>query len=715
MRGPERRVSTWIGHHHGLTPGSLSAIQNVAGENPGMAGCDPVRPFSVNPDVMQVLSLEPPSIEPRTALPLFLMAVLRTLTNCLLLAVSLLAPGYLAAQAPQYSIQDLGTLPNLPACNGTALSQSGDVVGYCTATAGQNLLINDPATHVFLYSKGAMTDLNITSPATGVFPTGVNDAHTVVGGTIQVNTTSLTASALPFIYQNGAVQSTSGPIENTLPLAVNDAGQMVATSLQVGGSSGFNFFVQSQAFLDPLSGGAVTQLAAPASGGSGAAFGINSSGEIAGASVAQNASVVMPLLWTNATPKALPLLSGYSNAIATAVNDSGVAAGLAFTINFTMLTANGTAHAVLFNNGAVSDLGVLSGDASSAAMGINNSGTVVGFSNSQPPSFALQLAGLIASPASKFRAFVYSGGTMYNLTNQLVNGSGWKLSFATQINNAGQIVGTGLFTGSDGTAVQHAFLLTPTTPNISNIVGAGFSTPAVTSISPDGIFTIFGTQLAAAKVALTGSDIVNNELPTNLGGTCVESGTAKWGLFYVSPTQINVIAEQLPASGTAPVTVVTGCGTANEVSSPAMNVPVAAVSPEFLYFLENTNGQNPVAAIDAITYAYIGAPGLISGATFTPAKAGELITAFGVGWGPTTPSNQPGTVASAAATLSSTYSFSLGGAPVDVQYAGLSPTFAGLYQVNFTVPSGLSAGNQPLVLKVDGVSTSATAYIDVSN
>jgi uncharacterized protein (TIGR03437 family) len=163
------------------------------------------------------------------------------------------------------------------------------------------------------------------------------------------------------------------------------------------------------------------------------------------------------------------------------------------------------------------------------------------------------------------------------------------------------------------------------------------------------------------------------------------------------------------------VTVVTGCGTANEVSSPAMNVPVAAVSPEFLYFLENTNGQNPVAATDAITYAYIGAPGLISGATFTPAKAGELVTAFGVGWGPTTPSNQPGTVASAAATLSSTYSFTLGGTPVDVQYAGLSPTFAGLYQVNFTVPSGLSAGNQPLVLKVDGVSTSAAAYITVGN
>jgi uncharacterized protein (TIGR03437 family) len=141
---------------------------------------------------------------------------------------------------------------------------------------------------------------------------------------------------------------------------------------------------------------------------------------------------------------------------------------------------------------------------------------------------------------------------------------------------------------------------------------------------------------------------------------------------------------------------------------------VAATAPEFLYFLENSNGQNPIATIEP-NGAYVGTPGLIPGATFTPAHVGDTLTAFGVGWGPTTSSIPPGTIASAIASLTSNYTLTLGGTPVDVLYAGVSPTYAGLYQVDFTVPAGVSAGNQPLVLTVNGVSTSATAYVAVGN
>jgi uncharacterized protein (TIGR03437 family) len=630
-------------------------------------------------------------------------------TKFLTLAVSLLVPGFLAAQAPQFTIQDLGTLPNLPSCNGTALSQSGNVVGYCTAKADQNLLLDSPATHVFLYSKGALTDLNVTSPATA-FPTGVNDSGAVVGGAVSVNLSSETATASPFIYQNGALQSAPSQLATTLPLAINNAGQFVSTSLQVSGGS-LNFFIESQAFVDLL-GGSVTALAAPSGGGSSAAFGVNANGTIAGASVAQNASVVKPLLWQNSTPQALQLLSGYPNALATSVNDSGVASGVAFEINFAVLVdSTATAHAVEFASGAATDLGVLSGDVSSMALGINNSGSIVGFSSNQPPDFTLQLAAFFGSPSSNYHAFIYSGGKMYNLTSQLVNGSGWQLSFATAINNAGQIVGTGLVNGA-----QHAFLLTPVpAPSINNVVGAGFSTPSVTSISPNGVFTIFGSELAAAPVALSGSDIVNNVLPTNLGGTCVESGSTMWNLYYVSPGQVNVLAGELPASGTVPVTVVTNCGSSNEVSTPAIDVPVAAVAPEFLYFLETSNGQNPVAALDASTNVYVGSPGLIAGATFAPVHANDVVTAYGVGWGATNPAATIGALAAGAASLTSNYSLTLGGMPVTVSYIGLSPGSAGLYQVNFTVPSGLAAGNQPLVLTVDKVTTTSNAYITVAD
>jgi uncharacterized protein (TIGR03437 family) len=645
------------------------------------------------------------------------MASKHVVAKFLTLTFSLIVPRYVAAQTPQFTIQDVGTLPDLPACNGTAISQSGNVAGFCTATFGQDLLLNNITTHVFLSSNGALTDLNVTYPPTGAVPTAVNDSGVVVGGTLSLNLAASTGSVSPFIYENGALQPFTGPLQSLLPLGVNNNSQVIGTFIEIGSYS-LNYFVNSKAVLDPLAGGTLTDLAAITNGGGSAGFGINSTGVVAGASVADNATNITPMLWQNLTPQPLPLLANYSQGIATAVNDSGVAAGVAFDLDFeSLIDPSATAHAVLFSNGSVTDLGVLQGDICSAASAINNSGSVVGFSSNQPPDFTLQLAGLFYPPANNYHAFLYSGGKMYNLANQLVNGTGWQLSFAMGINNAGQIVGTGFYEGPNGAAtVQRAFLLTPVPgPSITSIVGAGFSTPAVNTISPNGLFTIFGSDLASGTAGLTAGEIVNNQLPTNLGGTCVESGTTKWGLFYVSPGQINVVAGELPASGTAPVTVVTSCGTANEVVSASFNVPVAATAPEFLYFLENSNGQNPIAATDATTFAYIGTPGLIPGATFTPARVGETLTAYGVGWGPTTSSIPPGTVASAIASLTSKYTLTLGGTPVDVLYAGVSPTYAGLYQVDFTVPTGVSAGNQPLVLTVDGVSTSPTAYIAVAN
>jgi uncharacterized protein (TIGR03437 family) len=651
----------------------------------------------------------------------FLVHFVRTAPLALFsLAAGLLGPSYLTAQAPQFTIQDLGTLPNLPACNGTALSQSGAVVGYCTSQAGQDLLVNAPTTHVFLYANGAMKDLNISSPASA-FPTGINNSNAVVGGALAAkdlsDITNVNVTSSAFIYANGKLQPPPEGLANALPLALNNTGQTAATTLQIIPGS-WNYFEASGAFLLPVSG-ATVELFSPDSVGTPAALGINSTGTVAGAVILQGATNTSPLLWqSNGTPQTLPLLANYTNAVATSVNDSGVAAGIAFNIDFTQLMdANAMSHAVLFNtNGSVTDLGALPGDANSMATGINNAGSVVGFSSTAPPTFTLQLAALLSPPASKYHAFIYSGGKMYHLNEQLVNGAGWELSYATQINNSGQIVGTGLFNG-----LQHAFLLSPMTvalsPSIESIVGAGLSSPPITSLSPNGLFAIFGSELASQTAVLTAGDIVDNQLPTNLGGTCVESGSTKWGLFFVAPGQINALAGELPASGTVPVTVVANCGTANESRSAVMNVPVAPVAPEFLYFIDNSNGQNPVAAVvnGSNPVIYVGAPGLYPSLNFKPAQAGDVIEAFGVGWGPTNPSNTPGTIPSGAATLTGSYSVTLGGMPAKVLYAGLAPGDAGLYQLDFTVPAGLSAGNQPLVIKIDGVSSEAGAYITVGN
>jgi uncharacterized protein (TIGR03437 family) len=249
-------------------------------------------------------------------------------------------------------------------------------------------------------------------------------------------------------------------------------------------------------------------------------------------------------------------------------------------------------------------------------------------------------------------------------------------------------------------------------PAISAVVGAGLSTPSVKNISANGLFTIFGAGLTAQGISqgITSADLVNNALPTNLANTCVQGGGTRWGLFFVSPGQINALAGPLPNSGSVPISVITNCGTANEIATPAVNVTAAVAAPEFLYFVANADGQNPVATIQQ-SGAYVGAPGLIAGASFSPAHAGDVLTSFGVGWGATSSTEPIGTIAAAAAEVTGSHTLMLGGKTAEVTYAGLTPSFVGLYQVNFVVPSGLSSGNQPLTLKVNGEATAAGAYI----
>jgi uncharacterized protein (TIGR03437 family) len=145
-----------------------------------------------------------------------------------------------------------------------------------------------------------------------------------------------------------------------------------------------------------------------------------------------------------------------------------------------------------------------------------------------------------------------------------------------------------------------------------------------------------------------------------------------------------------------------------------LNVTVAAVTPQFLFDVQNPTGQNEIVATQQ-DGSQVGPTGLVPGGVpFTPAHAGDILTAYGVGWGVTTPAAVVGSLApSGTADITGKYTLTVGGKTAAVSYAGLAPTFAGLYQIDFTVPSGLTAGNQPIVLTVDGVATPAGAFLAV--
>jgi uncharacterized protein (TIGR03437 family) len=249
----------------------------------------------------------------------------------------------------------------------------------------------------------------------------------------------------------------------------------------------------------------------------------------------------------------------------------------------------------------------------------------------------------------------------------------------------------------------------------SGVVSAGLSNPHVAVLSPNAIVSIFGTNFAPSGTAAKGG-VVNGQIETNVAGVCVEFATVRAPIFAVYPTQINV---QVPsvAPGNVPVQVITGCDTPQAVASPPVTVQAQATAPEFFYFTLATSGASPIAAINALTGGYIGPAGLISGATFTPAKPGDYLELFATGLGATKPAFAPGMVPSGLASVTAPFSITFGGVtlkPAEILYMGLSQ-FAGLYQVNIQVPAGLAAGNQPLAITVGGVASPATAYIAVQN
>ena len=93
--------------------------------------------------------------------------------------------------------------------------------------------------------------------------------------------------------------------------------------------------------------------------------------------------------------------------------------------------------------------------------------------------------------------------------------------------------------------------------------------------------------------------------------------------------------------------------------------------------------------------------------TSNPASANDVLVIYCAGLGDV----NPPVVAGSAAVLSMTVNpvtVAIGGQAAAVDFAGLAPGFAGLYQVNAHVPSGIKAANDvPLQISVLGQQSSA--------
>lgn len=226
--------------------------------------------------------------------------------------------------------------------------------------------------------------------------------------------------------------------------------------------------------------------------------------------------------------------------------------------------------------------------------------------------------------------------------------------------------------------------------------GASFNAGA----APGAWVTIHGFRLSSTTRAWTAADIVAGKLPTSLDGVHVTINGKDAFIYYVSPTQINVLAPAETLSGSVQVVVTNANG-----ASAATTVTLQSVLPGFFRLAEN---YITATSADGV---FIGPPSLVEGLTTIPAKPLETIVLWGTGFGPTVPSIVPGEDSIPASPLLNPPTIRIGHKTATVVYAGM--TGVGLNQFNIIVPD-LDSGDYPVVAEVAGVRTSSIARLRIA-
>ncbi len=309
-------------------------------------------------------------------------------------------------------------------------------------------------------------------------------------------------------------------------------------------------------------------------------------------------------------------------------------------------------------------------------------------------------AGTIAVAAGSGCPWLASASALWIKITSAVSGVGEGAVSYTIAANTTPAARTGAITIAGQTFAVTQSAATGLPPAINGVVNAASSGPGIASAT---WITIYGTSLAPATQTWSESDFEGNLLPTQLGGVSVAIGGQPAYVYYISPTQINVLAPDYLAD-TVSVEVDTPDGRSN-----AVTVPRTEFAPAL--FLFSQGGGKYAAAVHA-DGAYVAPVGLIPGVTSRPAGPGEVISLFGTGFGTTNPASPSAELVSQPAVLNAPATIQIGGAVAGTSFAGL--VSSGLYQFNVTVPN-IADGDQLVVIQIGGLQSQEKTYIPVGH
>jgi uncharacterized protein (TIGR03437 family) len=248
-------------------------------------------------------------------------------------------------------------------------------------------------------------------------------------------------------------------------------------------------------------------------------------------------------------------------------------------------------------------------------------------------------------------------------------------------------------------------------PSISGAASAG-DFGAFSAVAPGGWMEIYGSNMAPPNVARlwTSDDFSGIKAPTALDFTSAYIGGQAAFVDYISPNQVNVQVPSTVSLGPQPLVLSTATGIAGPFTVTVNTVqPGLLAPPKF-----SVNGKQYVVA-QFSDGTFVLPVNAIPGVPSRPARAGEVITIYGVGFGTVTPTIPAGQIVQSGNALTGSLQFLFGQTPaaLPLPYAGLAPGTVGEYQFNVTVPAVPAGDLVPLTFTLNGTTATQTLYTAV--
>lgn len=234
--------------------------------------------------------------------------------------------------------------------------------------------------------------------------------------------------------------------------------------------------------------------------------------------------------------------------------------------------------------------------------------------------------------------------------------------------------------------------------NQAGVVSAAAPTTHL-PVAPGGLISIFGSNLATARASAS-----SLPLPTVLADTQVLLGGKALPLEFTSSGQINaVVPYGAPVNAIQQLTVIQ-----NGIYSPLETLVVVPAEPAIFTQDQSGTGAGVIFVVKP------GGTPFLNTAT-APASAGDALEIYCAGLGAVNPPVPDGAAAPASPPAHTIIpvTVTIAGQTAPVSFAGLVPGFAGLYQVNVTVPGGIKpASDVPLVVTA-GTASSPTVTLAI--